>query len=212
MSKYFYYLLFNIFFLSIFLKTTEDVLNKKSVVNFDFLLNEKIILLWQPWLNKTMIALTSIFNPLNLLILSIILLFLFVYWKKWYFFSLYLISLSGGIILGHILKIVVQRDRPTGGLISETGFSFPSNHAIIASIFFPLLCYFFKNKIKNVLLRNIFFVINIFFFLLIGFSRIYLKVHWFSDVIAGFSLGLFWLTFLILLFCLTNQQSKGAVK
>jgi membrane-associated phospholipid phosphatase len=37
-------------------------------------------------------------------------------------------------------------------------------------------------------------------FILIGFSRVYLNVHWFSDVIAGFALGLFWLTFLILLF------------
>lgn len=199
-SRHFYYLLLNIFSLSFFFKITNDVLSKKSIVNFDLWLNEKIVLLWQPWLNKTIILLTSIFDPLNLLILSLILLSLFIYWKKWYFFFLYLISLGGGVIFGYILKIIVQRDRPTGGLISETGFSFPSNHAIIAAIFFPVLYYSFKNDIKNALLKNIFFAINIFFFLTIGFSRVYLKVHWFSDVIAGFSLGIFWLTLLILLF------------
>ncbi|MEK7202750.1 MAG: phosphatase PAP2 family protein [Patescibacteria group bacterium] len=210
LSKYFYYLFLNIFSLCVFLKITEDVLNKGLIVNFDFLINEKIILLWRPWLDKIMISLTSIFDPLNLLILSLILSGLFIYWKKWYFFSLYLAGLSGGIVFGYILKIIAHRDRPIGGLIFETNFSFPSNHAIISAIFFPLLYCLFKDGIKNILLKKIFLIVNIFFFLIVGFSRIYLKAHWFSDVIAGFSLGLFWLTFLILLFKVCRRMPYSA--
>ena len=202
--KYFCYLLLNIFSLCGFLKIMNDVLSKGLIVNFDLFINERISLLRHIWLDKIMIFFTSIFDPLNLLILSLILLSLSVYWKKWHFFSLYSTGLSAGIIFGYILKIIVQRDRPTGGVISETDFSFPSNHAIVAAIFFPLLYYFLKNSIKNKLFKNIFLIVNIFFFLTIGFSRIYLKVHWFSDVIAGFSIGLFWLTFLVLINQLIN--------
>ncbi|MBU0636624.1 VTT domain-containing protein, partial [Patescibacteria group bacterium] len=146
LTKHFRYLLLNIFSLYIFSKTLEDVLIKKSVLSIDLWINEKIVLLWQPWLSKIMILLTNIFEPINFLVLSLIILSLFIYQKKWYFFSLYLTGLGGGIMFSYILKIFIQRDRPIEGLISETNFSFPSSHAIIAAIFFPLLYYFFKNN------------------------------------------------------------------
>src|SRR3989339_573754 len=67
-------------------------------------------------------------------------------------------------------------------------------------IFISLVLFIFAEKIKNQWLRNLFIAGDIFLIILVGFSRIYLKVHWFSDALAGFALGLFWLTFLILVF------------
>jgi len=71
--------------------------------------------------------------------------------------------------------------------------------ALISMIFFSLLIYLFKDDIKNKVLQNCFIVVNVVLIILIGFSRMYLNVHWFSDVIGGFALGLGWVTLLMLL-------------
>ncbi|RLG10216.1 hypothetical protein DRN73_08395 [Candidatus Pacearchaeota archaeon] len=106
----------------------------------------------------------------------------------------------GGFALKAFVKDLIQRPRPISSLIPVSGYSFPSGHALISIIFFTSLIYFFKDNIKNKNLRYTFITINILLFLLIGFSRIYLNVHWFSDVLGGFLLGLFWIGFSILFF------------
>ena len=84
-------------------------------------------------------------------------------------------------------------------LIEETEFSFPSGHALFAALIFGFLIYVFKNEIKNKIIRYSFIIINILLMITISFSRLYLKVHWFSDVLAGFFLGIFILTYIIIL-------------
>jgi undecaprenyl-diphosphatase len=117
-------------------------------------------------------------------------------------------GLGGGLLLETLIKLIVQRARPENSLITETGFSFPSGHATMSLILFTLLLLTFKNDIKNNALKWVFIVCNITLILLIGLSRIYLNVHWFSDVIGGFALGLFWLTLLILVFKYVNVSLK----
>ena len=70
------------------------------------------------------------------------------------------------------------------------------------------MIYFFKNDIKNIMLRKLFIAVNVMLILLIGFSRVYLGVHWLSDVVAGFCLGLFLVLFLILGFNLLGNLYK----
>lgn len=70
-------------------------------------------------------------------------------------------------------------------LIAETGFSFPSGHSMIAIVFFFGLVYLLVPQ-KHKKLGTI---IALFVSLFIGFSRIYLRVHWFSDVMFGFLFG-----------------------
>ncbi len=107
--------------------------------------------------------------------------------------------MTGGWIFASLVKIYVERPRPDTMLIAiPHSYSFPSAHATIAIIFFSLLMYLFKDEIQNHLMRIVFIIFNILGFLSIGFSRIYLNVHWMSDVLAGFGLGMFWLTFSIL--------------
>jgi len=170
------------------------------VTKMDSWISSKIVLIWNPLLNKIMIFITNIANPTNLFVLSIILFGFLIYKKKWYCSLLLFFSMMGGLLFELLIKIIVHRARPENALIGASGYSFPSGHAIRAIIFFSLLIYSFKDDIKNISLRYIFIISNIILFLLIGFSRVYLNVHWFSDVIAGFALGLFWLIILILIF------------
>lgn len=97
-------------------------------------------------------------------------------------------------LLNHIVKIIVKRPRPIDlALIKEIGFSFPSGHSMNGIAYYGFYIYIIihmniKKEIKIVLCS-----ISSILIILIGISRIYLGVHYLSDVLAGFSLGLFYL-------------------
>ena len=93
-------------------------------------------------------------------------------------------------ILNNIIKNVLRRERPLINLITKPmGFSFPSGHAMCSIAFYGMLIYIINKKIKNkkiVLLLDIFLSLII---LLIVFSRIYLNVHYTTDILFGCLFG-----------------------
>lgn len=95
-------------------------------------------------------------------------------------------AVMSSAIVGTILKIVINRPRPTSDTVIvyavENSQSFPSNHALVSMVFFGLLALFVNKK------TFAFFASVIIFF--IGLSRIFLGVHWTSDVLAGYLIGL----------------------
>ncbi len=95
------------------------------------------------------------------------------------------------------LKSFIYSPRPENGLVFDVGNSFPSGHVASTVVFFGLLAYFAWPVLKSTRVKVVlsFFVITVAFF--VGFTRIYLNVHWLSDVLAGYFLGVFWLTFCI---------------
>lgn len=94
-----------------------------------------------------------------------------------------------------LLKNIVQRPRPEGfRIVEETGYSFPSAHSMVSMAFYGLFIYFIHKKVKNKVLK---WTCNIMLSLLImaiGLSRIYLGVHYASDVIAGFCIAICYLS------------------
>lgn len=107
-----------------------------------------------------------------------------------------LFNLLNVTILNNLLKIVIRRDRPVGiNLVLENGFSFPSGHAMIGLAFYGLIIYFiYKSKLKY---KNYLIILFSILILLIGISRIYLGVHYASDVIAGYSISIIYLSIFI---------------
>lgn len=91
------------------------------------------------------------------------------------------------LVLYLSLKPMIARPRPDlwrPRLVAETGFSFPSGHALASAAFYPLLAWASLR-----LRRGAFFVLAFGLPLFVGFGRLYLGVHWPSDVLAGWALG-----------------------
>jgi len=112
---------------------------------------------------------------------------------KWYSLSVPVVSLGSFIIMWS-MKQYFSRTRPDDPVYKAAmGFSFPSGHAMSAMTFYGLLIYLVWKNVHNVTFKWILTFLLIIFIHLIGFSRIYFRVHYASDVIGGFSLGLIWL-------------------
>lgn len=114
----------------------------------------------------------------------------------------YAISIAGNLmlitLLNQLLKYIVQRPRPDGyRLIYESGYSFPSGHSMISMAFYGYLIYLSFKLIKNDKVKWIVSVILGLLILLIGISRIYLGVHYASDVISGFLISILYLIIFI---------------
>ena len=94
-------------------------------------------------------------------------------------------------LLYKLIKEILQRPRPEEALhlIRQGGFSFPSGHAMTGLVFYGLVLYFFLSSIKNSSTRGVLLAVGVIYIFSIGFSRIYLGVHYPSDVLAGWCLG-----------------------
>ncbi|MEO6406898.1 MAG: phosphatase PAP2 family protein [Ferruginibacter sp.] len=112
---------------------------------------------------------------------------------KWFGIRVASLSISS-LLLMFALKQFFNRPRPLTPLLREAkGLSFPSGHAFMSFVFFGLLIYVIHRKVSNKVLRISLTILLLCFTFMIGLSRIYLRVHYASDVIAGFSMGLMWL-------------------
>ncbi len=103
-------------------------------------------------------------------------------------------NLVGVVLLNQAFKFVVQRPRPEGfRLIAESGYSFPSGHSMVAMAFYGLLAWMAWRYERDPIVRRVGVAGFALVVALVGISRIYLGVHYASDVIAGFCLSAAWL-------------------
>jgi undecaprenyl-diphosphatase len=144
-------------------------------------------------------VLSYITDPIVLVGISGVLLIVLLFTKKYRKFFVFGLGISGGILIEILLKNIIHRVRPENALINEVSFGFPSGHAMMSLIFFVLIVYLFKNEIKNLFWKNVFIWVCVVLPILICLSRLYLNVHWFSDVIGGVGLGLVWVESVLLI-------------
>lgn len=132
--------------------------------------------------------------------LSIVLMLWLWHKKRFNGVLLLFIGFYGGAFLNSMLKKIIQRPRPVDALIPVGGYSFPSGHAMSAVIFYSLILILFMHEIKNTKLRYVFLSTNILVILMVGLSRVMLKVHYVSDVLGAFVIGLLWVWLLGVIF------------
>ena len=112
-----------------------------------------------------------------------------------------IINLFFVALFNNVLKIVFMRERPNiNPLAVETTYSFPSGHSMISMAFYGYLIYLVYRYIGNKKLKYLFISILSILILLVGVSRIYLGVHYTSDVIGGFCISISYLIFYIYIF------------
>ncbi len=108
---------------------------------------------------------------------------------------LILINVIVTTLLNQLLKNVFQRGRPIDSIIEESGYSFPSGHSMVSMAFYGFLIYLvYKSNIKY---KGLIIGLLSVLIVLIGISRIYLGVHYPTDVIGGFTLSLSYLLLFI---------------
>lgn len=145
--------------------------------------------------NRFMLAITALAKhqfliPANL---SLIYYFLFVRKRTWFSIRVASIALSSlGLML--LLKSIFKRKRPQPPLLrAAKGLSFPSGHAIMSVTFYGLLIYIISKTQKGKAVKWPAIVSLIILIQLIGYSRVYLRVHYASDVLMGYLVGASWL-------------------
>lgn len=116
-------------------------------------------------------------------------LILWLFRQRWQILTLWFtIFASEGCT--YIMKILFHRSRPLNAVFLEDSYSFPSGHATIAVAFYGFLTYLLIGKIKKRKYRVLIILCSFIIILAIGFSRLYLGVHYFSDVLVGYVVGL----------------------
>lgn len=143
-----------------------------------------------PFLDKIMVGATNAGGPVGAAIIFAIFSFIIILKKGRDYLYVFAISFVLSVLSESIIKILVARARPASQyLIKETGFSFPSGHAIAATVFLISALFMIGPAIKNKLYKIIFLAVSCVFFPVVALSRIYLSVHFTSDVLASIFLG-----------------------
>ncbi|WP_214658867.1 phosphatase PAP2 family protein [Candidatus Formimonas warabiya] len=186
-------------FMLLFAKLSEDLINDELKL-FDQIVIHVINLIHGPLTTQIMKGITSMGSPAVMLFLAVLVWIYFLLAKKHFWDSnMVLIALTGSWIMNELLKWIFQRSRPDiARMVQVTGYSFPSGHAMVSFAFYGMLAYLtWINLTKR---KTKVFCTGILLLLIcaIGISRIYLGVHYPSDVLAGFAAGGFWLVGCIL--------------
>lgn len=185
-------------FTTIIIIITSKIITGKELIMDKFAHDILVKQLRSPFMTLIMKAITKLSDTTYIIIIAIILSLLFLFkWKEKNIAKLIPCSLLLVTIINNTLKVIFQRERPLGHrLIEITGYSFPSGHAMASMAFYGLLIYIIYHKVLNKSLRNILISINIIIILLIGISRVYLGVHYLSDIIVGYSISIIYLLLL----------------
>jgi undecaprenyl-diphosphatase len=161
----------------------------------DIAVFEKIRPSVNPARNQIMLFLTFLGKHQFLIPANLFLIFYFLFVTRQTGFSIRIVTIAlSSLVLMFLLKHLFQRRRPLSPLLKAArGLSFPSGHAIMAVTFYGLLIYILQHTIRVDGIKYLLTVLLILLIAIIGYSRVYLRVHYASDVAAGFIIGFLWL-------------------
>ncbi len=171
----------------------EDLITRDPLTFVDVLISEWFRTNATPSFTVKMTLVSSIASTGAVLGLSIVA-SAFLLWKRqWYELLELALVVPGGLLLNLLLKMAFARGRPDWGDVDLIGYSFPSGHTMAATSFYGLLGVLFVIAVKAWWWRTTAAALVFTIICAVGFSRIYLGAHYFSDVVAAVAAGAAWL-------------------
>ena len=187
--------------INLFVELTET-LKSDLLADYDQQITAYVISFRSPVLTKYFIFVTDVGDiygyAIFLLLLTLMSIFVFKNWK--YTVQIVLVLLLSAVS-NLMLKRFVDRARPgIEHLVSVETLSYPSGHAMSAMAFYGFLMYLFYRFKINIFLKVVIILLLGLLILSIGLSRIYLGVHFPSDIAGGYIAGFIWVVFCVILF------------
>ena len=195
----------------LFLGITEDIINSPLVAAIDIRVENLLAAFHSAGLIKIFLWITLFGKWQVIFAFTAVSVALFWMWGKKLYIAPFLISIASSQILVFFAKILFHRPRPEVAVYTEHSFSFPSGHAAIAVAFYGFLAYALTRRVKKRKHKIGILFTTLLIISTIGFSRLYLGVHYLSDIWGGYLLGLLWMIFAISL-CewMTARRIKAA--
>ena len=182
-----------------FFGVIEDYLGHQALIQADLRLINLVQLLRTPKSNALMLAVTDLGQWQVVLLGTLLTAAVLWLQQRWYQLIGLLLSVGGGEALVWLIKHAIARPRPplTSALLPEDSFSFPSGHAFVALAFYGFLVYLVVRSARRRWHAALAVAFGLLLVLAIGWSRIYLGVHWPSDILGSYALGVAWLAAII---------------
>jgi membrane-associated phospholipid phosphatase len=160
---------------------------------------DRSTLLWihqfaNPQLDRVMLFFTSLGNPPTVVTIFMITIVWLVIKRRYSDGIRFALVCVGGVIINQEMKLFFAKPRPElwPRLIADPSFSFPSGHATGSIIVYGFLAYILAKELRQY--QNYIYLAASLLIIAIGFSRLYLGVHYPTDIIAGYGIGFLWLT------------------
>ncbi len=185
---------------------------EKESFHFDTTLLRAIHGWASPTLDNVALAITRLADP-EVVVIIVLSTLLWLGWKRSFAEAkCFALACLGALILNNALKLTFSKARPElwPRLITETSFSFPSGHALGAIVLYGFLAYLFAQnwpRLSAPMYGAAFTIIT-----LIGLSRLYLGIHWPTDVAAGYGVGFLWLIVCITLLKLQQTEPMSRLR
>lgn len=195
--------------LNAFVELTDE-LAENELVNFDNTVTNFVLTFRSDGLTPFFEFMTHMGDRFAYTGISIALgIYFYVRHRSWKFIAQTVLVLLLSTVSNIVIKKVINRARPSlEHLVTVNTLSYPSGHSMSAMAFYGFLIYLVTQLKMGRVIRIILITLMVLIILSIGVSRIYLGVHYPSDVAAGFVGGLIWVTFCIVIFNVIDLQRK----
>lgn len=176
---------------------TEDVIHHDPLTQFDVTLLEWLHAHSTATGTKVFVAISSLASPLVMTVLGVLIAIILALRRSWLLLAGWAAAFVGAGVLDTLLKHIIQRSRPVyaSALLRDHSFSFPSGHAMASLVAYGMVGYLLVTLCAIRWQARLAIVLAVGVLVLaIGVSRLYLGVHYFSDVVGGYAAGVLWLS------------------